>query len=92
MVKELNIIKMGKKYTKVILQIIKKKEKEKDITLMGIIIQDNGKMIRFMGKVFYMITMEMLNMMGKLLMENLKESGNIIMTVVIIILDNGKRV
>ncbi len=38
MVKELNIIKMGKKYTKVILQIIKKKEKEKDITLMGIII------------------------------------------------------
>ena len=33
-----NIIKMGKKYTKVILQIIKKKEKEKDITLMGIII------------------------------------------------------
>ena len=88
MVKELNIIRMEKKYTKV--QMIKKKGKEKDITLMGIIILGNGKMIRFMGKVFYMTKMERLDMMGNISMENWKEMGNIIMKMKIIILANLK--
>ena len=45
-----------------------------------------------MGKVFYMIKMERLDMMGNMLMENLKELENIIMTMVIIISDKGKTV
>ena len=49
-------------------------------------------MTRFMGKVFYMIKMERLDMMGNMLMENLKELENIIMTMVIIISDKGKTV
>ena len=50
--------------------MIKKKEMERVIMKMDIIILGNGKMIHFMVKVHYMIQMEILDMKVNLLMVN----------------------
>ena len=47
-------------------------------------------MVKHMAKVYYIIKMEILNMMAILLMMNMKEMENIIMKMVNIILDNLK--
>ena len=77
---------------KVILLIIKKMEMEKVLIKMDIITLDNGKMILFMVKVYYIMKKEILYMMDNLFEVNSKVMENIIITMVVGTLGNGKTV
>jgi len=65
--------------------MVTEKEKENIFVKMVIIILENLKIMYYMEKEYYIMKMEILNMMVNLLMMNMKEKGNIFLKMVNII-------